>query len=378
MTTASPYRTVWPGGVPSIEIFSPADRPATLAGRRIAFVWDDLFRGDEIFAILEEALSEAYPDATFVSYENFGNTLGADDHQIRADLPRKLAEHGVDLVISGVGCCGACTPAVMRASAVIEKAGIPTASLVCEGFAGQARAVSPGLGCAWLPVVEMPGYVESQSDAELRDMLLSHTVHAVVQCLTTQPTPRGHAAKVYSPTEIVATGDFNEINAIYRVEGWSDGSPIVPPTKSAVEEFLKFTQDPSDRLIGCVQPSGSGVTIWNVAVNGVLAGCAPEYMPVLVAIAEIMASSEYSVEHSGDTTGGDPLIGRGQMHIRARRPRRPRRARNGNCETGLDDVCGASGLCERLQRCDGWTVHGRHGRGFYLWSRSGRHRDLSG
>jgi hypothetical protein len=308
MTTASLYRTVWPGGAPSIEVFSPAGRPATLAGRRIAFVWDYLFRGDEIFAILEEALSKAYPDATFVSYENFGNTLGADDHKILADLPSKLAEHGVDLVISGIGCCGACTPAVVRASAVIEKAGIPTASLVCEGFAGQAGAVSPGLGCAWLPVVEMPGYVESQSDAELRDMLLSHTVHAVVRCLTEQPTPRGNAAKVYSPTEIVATGDFNEINAIYRVEGWSDGSPIVPPTKSAVEEFLKFTQDPPDRLIGCVQPSGSGVTTWNVAINGVLAGCAPEYMPVLVAIAEIMASPEYGVEHSGDTTGSDPLI----------------------------------------------------------------------
>ncbi|SFM21584.1 hypothetical protein SAMN03159423_0019 [Bradyrhizobium sp. NFR13] len=308
MITATPYRTVSPEGAPSIEIFHPANRPATLAGRRIAFVWDYLFRGDEIFALLEEALGEACPGATFVSYEKFGNTLGGNDRKVLAELPGKLAEHGVDVVISGIGCCGACTPAVVRASAAIEKAGIPTASLVCEGFAGQARAVSPGLGCAWLPVVEMPGYVDSLSNAELRDMVLSHTANAVAKCLTTQPAPQGKAATIYSPTEIVATGDFNEINEIYRVEGWSDGLPIVPPTRDAVAEFLKFTPYPPDRLIGCVQPSGSGVTIWNVAVNGVMAGCAPEYMPVLVAIAEIMANPAYGVEHSGDTTGGDPLI----------------------------------------------------------------------
>ncbi|MDB5610243.1 MAG: hypothetical protein JWP25_7143 [Bradyrhizobium sp.] len=308
MTKGTSYQTVWPGGRPSIEVFAPARRPTTLAGLRIAFVWDYLFRGDEIFAILEEALREAYPDATFVGYENFGNTLGANDHKVLAELPSKLAEHGVDVVVSGVGCCGACTPAVMRASAVMEKAGIATASLVCEGFAGQAHAVSPGLGCAWLPVVEMPGYVDSLSDAELREMVLSHTQHAVVKCLTTKPISQGRAAKSYSPEKIVATGDFNEVNDTYRAEGWSDGLPIVPPTTDVVQAFLKFTKDSPDRLIGCVQPSGSGVTIWNVAVNGVMAGCAPEYMPVLVAIAETMASPEYGVEHSGDTTGGDPLI----------------------------------------------------------------------
>jgi hypothetical protein len=308
MTTEAPFSTVWPGGKPAIEVAEPAIRPTSLAGCRIAFVWDYLFRGNEIFAILEEALGKAYPDATFVSYENFGSTLGANDHQVLAELPGKLAEHKVDVVISGVGCCGACTPAVMRASAVIEKAGIPTASLVCEGFAGQARAVSPGLGCAWLPVVEMPGYVDGMSDEELSDMILSHTQHAVVKCLTERPVAHGKAAKLYSAFDVVATGDFATINEAYLAEGWSDGLPIVPPTKEIVERFLEFTHDAQDRLIGCVQPSGSGATIWNVAVNGAMAGCAPEYMPILVAIAEIMVDPAYGVEHSGDTTGGDPLI----------------------------------------------------------------------
>ena len=55
-------------------------------------------------------------------------------------------------------------------------------------------------------------------------------------------------------------------------------------------------------------PSGSAITVWNVAVNGVMANCRPEDMPILVAIAEILADPQYGVEHSGDTTGGDALI----------------------------------------------------------------------
>lgn len=308
MTGTTQFETVWPGGQPAIEVFSPARRPKALDGLRIAFVWDYLFRGDEIFAVLEKSLGAAYPNATFLNYDLFGNTLGADDHRVLSELPARLAEHKVDVVISGVGCCGACTPAVVRASAVIEKAGVPTASLVCEGFAGQARAVSPGQGCAWLPLVEMPGHVDSQSDAELRDMILSHTHDAVVRCLTEMPAEVGAGAIAHTPREIVAAGDFAAINRKYLNEGWSEGLPIVPPTLAAVEEFLRYTKDAPDRLIGSVQPSGSSVTVWNVAVNGAMAGCPPETMPVLIAIAEIMANPRYGVEHSGDTTGGDPLI----------------------------------------------------------------------
>lgn len=306
--TVDYHEALWPGGESSVAVFQAAIRPTNLEGKRIAFVWDYLFRGDEIFALLEKNLSERFPNASFIGYETFGNTLGADDHQVLADLPQKLAEHQVDVVISGIGCCGACTPAVIRASAVIERAGFPTASLVCEGFAGQARAVSPGLGCAWLPVIEMPGYVDSLGRDELRDMIVSHTTDAVVRCLTEMPGSATLNAITYAASTVVAAGTSAEINESFLAEGWSDGLPIIPPTRSAVERFLTFTSSSPHELIGSVQPSGSKVTPWNVAVNGVMAGCAPNYMPVLMAIAEVLVSPQYGVEHSGDTTGGDALI----------------------------------------------------------------------
>ena len=51
----------------------------------------------------------------------------------------------------------------MRASAVVEKAGIPTATLVCDGFTGQAAAITPGLGVESLPIARIVGHVDGQT-----------------------------------------------------------------------------------------------------------------------------------------------------------------------------------------------------------------------
>ena len=55
-------------------------------------------------------------------------------------------------------------------------------------------------------------------------------------------------------------------------------------------------------------PDKRRATVWNVAVNGVMAGCRPEYMPILVALVEAMADPRYGVEHSGNTPGAETLI----------------------------------------------------------------------
>lgn len=302
------YETLWPGGPIAVPVFETAARPAKLDGLTVAFVWDYVFRGDEIFPILQEALAKTYPTMKFVNYDTFGNTFGGDEHGIRERLPKLLAANCIDVAISGVGCCGACTPAVMRASAAIEQAGVPTASLVCQGFVAQAHAISPGQGCAALPVATLRGHVDSQSEEELHAAVLEHTLPMVIQCLTEAPKAQGAEADSFEPEEIAARGSFEEINRIYVEKGWSDGLPIVPPTLKAVDGFLKHTPDAPHHQIGVIQPSGSAMTLWNVAVNGVMAGCRPKDMPILVGIAEVLCAPEYGVEHSGDTTGGDALI----------------------------------------------------------------------
>ncbi len=98
------HQVVWPRGIRLVDAVPNADRPATLEGKTVAFTWDYLFRGDEIFAILKEGLQQRYPGIRFVDYEVFGNTHGGDEREVLAQLPAKLAQHDVDAVISGMGC----------------------------------------------------------------------------------------------------------------------------------------------------------------------------------------------------------------------------------------------------------------------------------
>jgi len=68
--------------------------------------------------------------------------------------------------------------------------------------------------------------------------------------------------------------------------GWSDGLPLVPPTDIRVLRMLKGTARKPDEIIGRIPPNLSECTVEKVAINAVMAGCKPEYMPVLLAALE--------------------------------------------------------------------------------------------
>jgi hypothetical protein len=190
---------------------------------------------------------------------------------------------------------------------VCEAAGIPTASLVAEGFMNQARATSVGLGLPNMPVAMMPGHPASQDQATLRANILGVTLDQVVSNLTQASEP-GTIAAEPDPAKVVFAGSFTEVNDYFIDREWSDGLPIVPPTRARIEAFLSFTDRPADATLGVLLPDNRAATVWSVAVNGVMAGCKPEYMPVLVALVEAMADPMYGVEHSGNTPGGETLI----------------------------------------------------------------------
>ena len=195
----------------------------------------------------------------------------------------------------------------MRASAACEQAGVPTSSLVCEGFIGQAGTTSAGLGLPNLPLALVPGHVGNQSEQEMERHVREVTLDAVIANLLEAPADAPAVAEP-SPREIVFEGTFEEVNRYFYECEWSDGLPVVPPTVEKVAEFLGFTDRDPDEMIGVILPDNRAVTIWSVAVNGVMAGCRPEYMPVLLALAEAMADPEYGVEHSGNTPGAETLI----------------------------------------------------------------------
>lgn len=98
------YDVVWPRSTKMVDVKPLAPRLKSLEGAKVAFLWDYLFRGDEIWPVLSRELSARHPGMQFVSFEEFGSTHGDEEHAVLAALPDKLKSLGVDAVVSGMGC----------------------------------------------------------------------------------------------------------------------------------------------------------------------------------------------------------------------------------------------------------------------------------
>jgi hypothetical protein len=98
------YRVVWPLSPLGVQQHRLAPRLDTLDGKRVAFLWDYLFRGAELFPVLAGELRRRFDGVDIVGYETFGNLHGADEKEKLAALPEELRARHVDAVVSGMGC----------------------------------------------------------------------------------------------------------------------------------------------------------------------------------------------------------------------------------------------------------------------------------
>jgi len=103
---------------------------------------------------------------------------------------------------------------------------------------------------------------------------------------------------------------YDEVNDYFYERGWTDGLPIVPPTEERVRAMLDgMPWRAADELIYVVPPKMGHATMRQIAVNAVMAGCKPEYLPVVVAALQAVAEPEYGLSHRQTTThAGAPLV----------------------------------------------------------------------
>ena len=104
MSNDGHYEVYWPRTPRQTGIKLLAKRLDTLNGKTIAQIWDFLFRGDEVFALLEEAIKKQFPDVQFVSWREFGSSHGGEEKEALAEFAKKFKAMGVDAVISGMAC----------------------------------------------------------------------------------------------------------------------------------------------------------------------------------------------------------------------------------------------------------------------------------
>ena len=98
------YEVVWPKSPLAVQTQPLAERLDTLEGKRVGFLWDFLFRGHELFPVIEKELQHRFTGIEIVGYDEFGNTHGGDEAEVIAALPNRLRDRRIDAVVSGVGC----------------------------------------------------------------------------------------------------------------------------------------------------------------------------------------------------------------------------------------------------------------------------------
>ena len=89
-------------------------------------------------------------------------------------------------------------------------------------------------------------------------------------------------------------GDEDEQEAMFA-RGWSDGLPLVPPTEERVLRMLDGTARDPQEVLGIVPPALAGATVEKVAINAVMAGCKPEYLPVVLAAVEAVLDERFAM-----------------------------------------------------------------------------------
>ncbi len=98
------YEVYWPRATSVGETRPLAAKLDTLNGKRVLQLWDFVFHGDKVFALLEEFLKARFPKVEFVSWREIGNILGSDEREVVASLPKRLRALKIDAVITGMAC----------------------------------------------------------------------------------------------------------------------------------------------------------------------------------------------------------------------------------------------------------------------------------
>ncbi len=95
---------------------------------------------------------------------------------------------------------------------------------------------------------------------------------------------------------------------LYFERGWSDGLPVVPPTEKRVRAFLDCAALEPGKVLGEIPERDRVITAEHLAINAAMAGCRPEYMPVLVAAVEAVTDPAYKFNHMASLGSPWPLF----------------------------------------------------------------------
>ncbi len=262
----------------------------TLAGKTIGLYAH--FKGHAIQILDEVAarLAERFPGVRFTHFQylkEITEIIGDPEWSAKA---AQWAQ-GCDGVITAYGDAGSCSMYLAKNAAFFERQGKPTVDLICDSFVtssrrGVASQAVPGLRIVPMAFGDLSG--ERVIDRALLDRVVAPEVEKhlqdIIDGLTAPLTEEeAHPVKNQDYSAHTFTGTVQEVCDHFYQLGWTTGLPIIPPTREAVDEMLTGTDLAPDTVLGRIPPMNGIATVEKVAINAVMAGCLPTYMPILIA-----------------------------------------------------------------------------------------------
>ncbi len=186
----------------------------------------------------------------------------------------------------------------------IEDFGTPVVVLVNTGFVNDARSAASGKGMPGVRIVAEPVLCESNDAADIEAGIAS-VMEEIISALTGPLTADEKAPRkeVEQLSRLIFKGSYDEVNRFYYRRGWTDGLPIAPPTEAAVAEMLTATDLLPDHLVTKIIPRLGKATVAKIAVNAVMAGCLPTYLPVLIAAVQALMDNRARFDTFEVSTG---------------------------------------------------------------------------
>ena len=290
----------------TVEMIVQPPRLDTLQGKTIAMVGGS-FSASVTHAVMRDMLVRDFGCKIYFMEEigKGGSYNPINPSAQTLEFQRKLVEYGVDAVISGNCGCGICTVKETGNGLAAEVIGIPAVVVGAESFIAQVKSTGYNRGVPVVRTAAYPGAFASDDTATQQRKAREILYDQVVRGLTTpisQEEIDEIAAAVGSQKydDRIFTGSYQRVQEFYKVNEMADGLPVVPPTDAKVQLYLRFAGLAEQDLV-CqrngevlpVPPANRAVMAYQVAVNAIMAGCPPEYMPLCVAIVRCMANGDF-------------------------------------------------------------------------------------
>ncbi len=177
-----------------------------------------------------------------------------------------------------------------------------------------AKTESATRGMSHLPLIRLPHPVGSIGLDALR-LLAASSIDAIVGALTAAPVHSNDAPKVTngsaveSGSELAVPADPALMFQYFVNRGWTDGLPVLPPTPAALDAMIAGSGMEKDQTLGVIPPVNGIASVEKIAANAVMAGCLPDYFPLVVAAVKGVLQSGFNLDGVQTTTGNiAPLV----------------------------------------------------------------------